>query len=381
MRLENGGKETIMKRYISVDSGKFGTKIAEYMHEEDAIRKFSIRTKVSQGYMEDDAIEKNTVVVEIDGQIYKVGNGARGDGASLDTDKNDKIHYISTLTALATVASANEIDEFYVAIGLPAKDWALPPKREEYKKAMLPEGDISITIRPNSKVEPVKKTFRIVERYAYPESIGALFMDGVIEDVVSNPNIPTGVIDVGNLNANITFWQGTELIYDKSSTHELGGAILIQELAQELSSNIDYCDEIVAANLLKADPSERHLPYGLGLSDEEVEESKRIVDQVLRGHADKLRRACKARNWSLKATRIVAIGGTSEDIENYLIETFGNVTVLPESNYCNALGYLRLMCSKIADIGKLIELTDKKKMNAASLTEDKNIENISEKAS
>lgn len=363
-----------MERFIAIDSGKFATKVAEYRKDEKKekkVRTFQIRTKISDGDFIDDAIEKNTVIVEIDGHVYKVGNGARGEGANLDTDKNDDIHRICTLTALASVASSDEKDVFNVAVGLPAKDWAIPAKREEYKKAMLPEGDITITIRPNSKVEPITKTFTIKNRFALAESIGALFMDGIIEDVTTNPNIPTGVLDIGNLNLNATFWQGTELVYDKSSTQELGGAILIQELAQELSANIDYVDEIIAANILKADPEERHLPMGLGLTEEEVQLSAEVTKKILRNHAEKIRRSCKQRNWSLKATRIVAIGGTSADIKNELKEVFGNVKVLPNSTFCNALGYLRIMCSKLDSVNDIIELP--------SLDEDKKTKIIEKK--
>ncbi len=345
-----------MDRYIAVDSGKFATKVAEYLIKDDKVRTFSVRTKISDGYFIDDAIENNTVVVEIDGHVYKVGNGAKGDGANLDTDKNDDIHRICTLTALATVASSSEKDVFHVAIGLPAKDWEIPPKREEYKTAMLPKGDIKITIRPNSRLEPITKTFTIKDRFAYPESIGALFMDGVIEDVTLHPNIPTGVIDIGNLNLNATFWQGKDPVYSKFCTQEIGGAILIQELAQELTSNIDYVDEIIAANILKAAPGERHLPVGLGLTDEEVVRSEEIVKQVLKNYAEKIRRACKQRNWSLKTTRIVAIGGTSQDVKAELEEAFGNITVLPNSSMCNVLGYLRAMCASLPEINNIIPL-------------------------
>lgn len=355
-----------MERYIAVDSGKFATKIAEYNKEKGTVRTFQIRTKISEGDFVDDAIEKNTVIVEIGGHVYKVGNGARGDGANLDTDKNDDIHKISTLTALATVASAKEKDIFNVAVGLPAKDWAIPAKREAYKEAMLPEGEITIKIRPNSKTDPIVKTFSIKNRFALPESIGALFMDGIIEDVTVNPNIPTGVLDIGNLNLNATYWQGTEIVYDKSSTQELGGAILIQELAQELSANIDYTDEIIAANILKAKPGERHLPDGLGLTPEQVALSGEIVEKILKNHADKIRRACKQRNWALKSTRIVAIGGTSQDIKSELEEVFGNVTVLPNANFCNALGYLRVMCSKLPEINDIIPLEEEKKEHKSS---------------
>lgn len=46
------------ERYISIDSGKFASKISEYIPEYDGIRKFQIRTKVSEGDFRDDAIEK-----------------------------------------------------------------------------------------------------------------------------------------------------------------------------------------------------------------------------------------------------------------------------------------------------------------------------------
>ena len=114
-------------------------------------------------------------------------------------------------------------------------------------------------------------------------------------------------------------------------------------------------DEITVANILKSNDSldpetgkrDLHLPYGLGFTDEEVEQSREVFKKILRNHAEKVRRTCKQRNWSLKATRIVAIGGTSTDIEDELKEVFGNVTVLANSKFCNALGYLRSMCSKL----------------------------------
>lgn len=53
-----------MRRYIAVDSGKFATKFAEYDPKKDKVKKYSIRTRVSEGDFRDDAIEKSTVVVE-----------------------------------------------------------------------------------------------------------------------------------------------------------------------------------------------------------------------------------------------------------------------------------------------------------------------------
>lgn len=342
-----------MQRYIAVDSGKFATKVAEYLEAEDCVRKFSIRTKVSDGDMRDDAVEENTVIVEMDGIVYKIGNGARGTGVALDTDKKTDVHKLCTLTALATVASAKEVDVFDVAIGMPAKDWAVVSKRMDFKDYILPAGEMSVIIKKDSKSEPVKKTFCIRNRYVFPESIGALFMDETIGWI--SPNSITGVLDMGNLNLNATLWQGIELIQDKSSTAELGGAILIQELSQELSSGITACDELITANILKMPTEYRHLPDDMNLSKEAVAVSAELIKRVTKEHAQKVKRTVRARNWSLDITRLVAIGGTSADIETDLKEVFGeSIMVLPNSNYCNVLGYLRIMCSKEEVLNKII---------------------------
>ena len=345
------------KRYIAIDSGKFATKVAEYNPTTKTIKKFSIRTKVNDGDFRDDAIENATVVIEYAGHVYKVGNGARGTGAALDTNKATDVHKLCVLTALATLASSKEVDEINVAVGLPAKDWADVSKRVDFKDYILPEGEIKMSIKTGSTAPTTEKTFKIVNRFVFPESIGALFMDEVINDIT--PTTITGVLDIGNLHLNATLWQGTELLQDKSLTDELGGAILIQELAQEISTNITSCDDFIAANILKSDAEDRHLPDNMGLAPEQVEESRVLIQRVLKNHAERIKRDCRARGWSLDLTKIVAIGGTSADIRAELQEVFSNITVLSDSSYCNALGYLRMMCARIEEIGEVIPLDTK----------------------
>lgn len=334
-------------RYIAVDPGKFATKVAEYDANKKKIVKFSIRTKAGEGDFRDDAIENQTVIVEIDGNVYKVGNGARGTGATLETSKMSDVHRICTLTAIATLASADEVDDIVISVCLPAKDWAIVSKRMDYKEYILPTGKVTMSIKKSSTSPVIKKTFNIKKKYVFPESIGALCMDETLPYIT--PTTITGVLDIGNLNLNATLWQGYELIQDKSSTADLGGAILIQELSQEISSNIVPCDELITANILKMPPDNRTLPSDLNLTAEQIEESRVLIKRVLRSHAEKVKRCCHARNWSLDVTRIVAIGGTSQDIADELRDVFGNILVLPETTYCNVLGSLRLMCAQEFD--------------------------------
>jgi plasmid segregation protein ParM len=343
-----------MERYISIDSGKFATKVAEYSKERDLVKKFSIRTKVSDGDFRDDAIEKNTYVVEIDGKQYKVGNGARGQGAELITDKKTDTHRICVLTVLGMLASSNENDTINVAIGLPANEWANVTKRMDFKDYILPQGKVTVKIKKDSRSEVVSKTFTIGRRYVFPESIGALFSDEMYNSI--EPTSITGVIDIGNLNLNATYWQGTELIMDKSITADLGGALLIQELSQELSSHIVPTEEMIAANVLKS--TDRVLPMEYGLSEEQAEESRDVIKRVLLNHAKEVKRQCNSRKWSLDLMKVIAIGGTSKDIEAELKSVFSNIIVLPTPEYCNVLGFLRIMCAQDPGVGKEISISD-----------------------
>lgn len=344
-----------MERYIAVDSGKFATKVAEYNINTDRIRKFAFRTRIGEGDFRDDALERNTCIVELDGQVYKVGNGARGQDAELKTDKSSIEHKISTLTAIARLCSDNEVDEVNVAIGLPAREWASVPKREDFKEYILPEGEIQIMIKLNNEMPPVLRRFRIKRRYCFPESLGALFCD---DSPKVNVNSHVGVIDLGNLNLNATVWQGTELQQDVSITDELGGSILVQSLSQELSMKYGRCDERYVSQILLQPPENRYLRPSNHNPQIEAE-SKEVIKRHLLEHTKKIKRCCDGRKWSLDYMELIAIGGTCRILENEIREVFGqNIHILRNPSYCNVFGYLRMMCSKILEIGKVIPLEE-----------------------
>lgn len=363
-----------MERFIAIDTGKFATKCAEYDPKTNSVKKFKLRSNVSAGDFRDDALEDDTFIVDIgDGHEYKVGNGARGQGAELETDKMTDTHKICVLTALAMVASSGETDKINVAIGLPALDWANVSKREDYREYMLPKGEIEIKIKKGALDAPVTKKFVIGSRYVFPESVGALFSDEMISTI--GTNTITGVIDLGNLNLNATMWQGKDLLLDMSATAELGGAILIQELSQELSA-ITPCNTLITANILKSE--DRALPKMPSVTDEQIKESRELIKRVLKQHAMKVRRICNTKNWSIKITNIVAIGGTSDDLKKELTEAFdGSVTFVKSGVYCNVLGYLRMMCAREKSIGIIIPISKQ----GTEKKESKETDNREKKAS
>lgn len=348
------------KRFLAVDSGKFATKLAIYNPEKKDTKTFKFRTKIGAGSFEDDSLERNTMIVEVNGKTYKIGNGATTQ-ADLETSKQSEIHKICTLTAIAMCVSNDEVDEVNVAIGIPVKEWEVVEKRNAYKAYMLPEGEIKVVLKPNSDSAPIEKRFKIVSRFAYPESIGALYLDKM-EEYAGNT---AAVIDIGNLNINCTLWNDFELDKEYSLTDELGGNILIAGLAQELSAELSSrCAENHVAKVLMQPRNERKLVPNRP-SPEVEKKSKEIIDAYLLNHVKQIRRKCDAKHWSLDFMELVFIGGTSQLLKDEIKEVFGNEAYIPENpEYANVIGFLRLLCAKTLDIVIPLPNTEKKVVNA-----------------
>lgn len=343
------------QKFIAIDAGKHATKAASYNPETKKTQKFTFCTKIGEGDFRDDSIERNTYIAEINDKVYKIGNGARGDGAKLETSKQSMDHRLSTLFAIAYFCSDDEVDEVNVAVGLPAKEWAFVQKREDFKDYIFPTGETSVTIKLSSTDEPITKRFTIRHKYVFPESIGALFQD---DSPKVSKNSFYGVLDIGNLNLNATVWEGNELQQDDSITDELGASSLIQGLSQELTSRFSRCSEDFVAKLLALPPEKRFLRPNNG-SEEEVtevmEKSREFIKEYLLEHAHRIKRCCDGRKWSLDYMNLIAIGGTSIILKDELKQVFGeNLHILHCQTFANALGFLRMMCIREPEIGEVI---------------------------
>ena len=338
-----------MERFIAVDSGKYATKVAYYNQENDEVKLFKYKTKIGLGNFNDDALESNTVIVEYNGQTYKVGNGATQE-AELETSKATDIHKICILTAIAMCVSDTEVDEVHAAIGIPVKEWENVEKRIEYKNFIFDKDEVSMKIMLRSDMEPVEKKFKIISKHVYPESQGALFLKKVAP--LSNGTV--AVLDLGNLNINCTCWNHRELDRQYSLTDELGGNILISGLSQELSASFSRCDETYVAKVLKQPKDKRYLRPNRPNPEIEVL-SKEMIDSYLLNHVKMIRRRCDAKHWSLDFMNLVFIGGTSDLLREEIHQIFGDEAYIPKHpEYANVAGFLRVMCSKFMD--KIIEL-------------------------
>lgn len=332
-----------MEHYIAVDSGKLATKVAVFSLEnskeinKNTVKTFSFKTKMSPGSFADDAIEGGTFICEIDGKVYKLGNGAKQE-APLETSKKSEIHRICTLAAIAMSASHDKIDNVYVAIGMPVDEFGLMDKRQAYKDYILPEGPITVRLKKNSEGEILTKKINIVGRYVYPESAGALYLDPVKYEKKT-----VGVGDFGNLNINLSLWDNFDYDANYSFTDEMGGRILLAGLSQELSSRFGRVKENYVLKVLL---QERRclIPNNGNKSIED--ESQKIIDEYLINFVKEIRRKCDAKQWSIDFIPLAFIGGTAGLLRKEICEVFGeNVTIYENPEYVNALGFLHRLCA------------------------------------
>lgn len=339
-----------MERYIAVDSGKFATKIAWANDDFSGYQKGMFRTRMGRGNFEDDAIENGTYVCEIDGKVMKIGNGALQD-AELETSKKSEVHKYSTLLAIALVVSPKEVDDVHCAIGIPAGEYKIVEKRNEYRDYILPEGPVTVKYKmQRGGIE--ERTFNIVKRYVYPESAGGIYLD------IKRNKDTAAVIDIGNLNVNATYFSGGEPDFSCSMTSELGGQILISGLAAELSSEFTRCDERLVSKILKGPLKDRCL-HPVSPNAELEEASRSVIDKYLLDHVRKIRRTCDSKGWALDYMPVTFIGGTSALLRKEIKEVFGEEAFIPDRpEIANALGFLRRMIAWEKEILLPIEVPE-----------------------
>ena len=328
-----------MKRYITVDSGKSNTKIAVYDVASNKIKTEDIRTKFDEGIFEDTDPGRNTSLVEFEGKIYRVGQGAVQE-AELSTSKKTFIHKLCTMFAIAKNCSADEVDEVYCGIGIPIKDYEFPVGRNTYRDYILPEGEITVRFKltGNSPIET--RTFKIVGRYVFPEGAGALFAPGV-------SGLGTvGVIDIGHLNVNMIIYNGGDPDQTMSVTTTKGGNALVSGLAQKLSAAYSFINKAQTAELLLRKDENRCLKK-ISRDPETEKSSKIMVDKYLFDYVSAIREDCLAAQWSVDYTQFVFIGGTVQLVSDEIKKVFGKEVIIPETGvYTNVIGFLAAMCGR-----------------------------------
>lgn len=336
------------RKFVSIDCGKYDTKISYFAEGMNIVKKYKFRTKITPGAtFADDMFDKGTFIVQIDDEkeIYKVGYNGKKE-PDMETTKKTDIHRVCTMTGIACALRSlgkTPSKDVPVAIGIPFQIINIPEERMSYKEYILGEEGKEHVVRikwtPEGSVHEVR--FSLGKRNVYPEGIGVVYE---YPDILDGT---TAILDIGNLNTNHIYTEDLIMNENLCFTSELGGKIMIAGLAEELTSELGArVNEAIVASTLKKPVEERCLmPKN---NDMEIQEKSRaIIKRYLLEHVKRIKKKCDTKQYPLDFMHVVCTGGTSKLIMGELREVFGENTFIPKDpEYANALGFLRKLCAE-----------------------------------
>lgn len=300
-------------RFVSVDSGKYATK--GVMKIEDGKNKTIIfRTKMDPT-KEEKSSDKKSFVVEYKGERYLIGESA--ETVDYEKSKAKKIHKIATYAAIGYLV--DDGDEVVLTIGCPIAIFYNVDERNQYKKFMHDESEISIYING------VTKKFTIRKVIICPESSGIIY---------KNPNKYkdklVGIIDIGGLNTNCCVYDRLAPVRSTHFTTNLGANILRNELKQYLNSVFPD------ANL--QDWQMEHIIKN-GYIKSHKEESKKVIAEFLQMHVNNIIEEAKKKNWDIKNIDLIFVGGGSKLLEREIKNVIPDAEVSETAEWDNAEGF------------------------------------------
>ena len=311
-------------RLVSADCGKANTKVFSYDTSTSKTDKTIIATNV--------APVNNLVKASMDGTQYIVNIrgiddeidgewmiGTVGGESSNSNSKMDKIHKIMALTAIALVTENG--DSVIPAIGCPITSFEDDTQKDELYRYLLPNGRVELTVNGTSRYFYIEKEKGMI----FPESFGALFL------FPERFTDQTGVVDIGGLNLNASFFNGKKLDPDLCTTEKLGCSSIVSVLRKRLNALCDanYDDRRVESFLKSG-----YVPN--------FPKGKEVINEVLEHHMDKIDKVLN--DWDTSKTNLIFIGGTSKLLEKYISERYKKQAFIPdETDFINCKGSLKAL--------------------------------------
>jgi plasmid segregation protein ParM len=320
-----------MKRFISVDSGKFATKgalrkvnVAEGESLVEKEVKFLTRIDnedVDFGLLADE----NTHFVNFRGKKYRVGDNASDD--SFSESKAEDIHKICTYTAIGMLVEDG--DEVTLAVGCPLSVFLNKRARIDYQRFMLSNHEeIVIT------VDGRKHRFTINKVIVFPEGAGVVYLN-----FNRYKDKTVGVIDLGGLNTNCCVYKNIAPVAETIFTTRLGGKRMRKDLLDLLNSSLNASSPI--SDYQMDEIMERGYVYDRRDKNKETR-SKQIIHDYRYKHVKKIYDSCIEHNWAVDNMDIVFVGGTSLFLKEEIKEVFGvdDSYFFENADMLNARGYL-----------------------------------------
>jgi len=311
-------------KIMAIDCGKADTKICAFDSATGNVYRDIIPTRVTRatGLLEA-ALSDHEYKVNISGMDDEINGswivGSINGETSYSNSKKDKFHKILTLTAIARMT--NNGDDVILSIGCPLTLFDMDEQKEEYFDYIVPNGRVDITVNGKRHFFNVDKKKCLV----FPESFGAAF---TCKEILKG-NV--GIVDIGGLNINASYFTAGRLNSDLCKTEKLGYTALISRLKSRINA---VCDTNFNDDQVRVYLDEGQVPNS--------KEATREIDYVLSEYFERIEKSLK--EWDLDNISLIFIGGTTNIIRKQIEKRFGKRAIIPEdANFVNAKGFLKAM--------------------------------------
>lgn len=246
--------------------------------------------------------------IEINGQKYWYGIGA----GTLDIDRHlSEVNRVCTLTSLA-LADENK---FNVVVGLPIGQYQ--KDKEELKQIVSTYN--KATVRLNNEPE---KIVYINDVFVFSQGLSALYVADITEDCI--------IVDVGSRTVDVALvrWQNSTPIIAQHNTYYCGSLSLYGKIVSAINTEYKLT---ISAEDVQGILNSGLFKYGEKLSTD-------FLSDVFREHFSALLNDLQL-NYPSQTKPFILMGGGTSLLCNALQSRFKNVTVLPDSQFINAVGY------------------------------------------
>lgn len=270
---------------------------------------FTFPTRYTIGERVIPTVESNTYNIELNGELYKVGEFGRID--SYNASKNEKIHRLALFVAMAKAIPVNE--PIRLVTGTPVNLF-FTDERERIKDSLMGEHLIGFGEDLDTRILNIERVLVV------PESMGCIYNNygeygkGLIK-----------VIDLGGLNINGCIYEDGKPVRSSVFTVNDGIKILMNSIRNTLNSGgHDYQPYEV-----------RHLVMnGKGTAIEEA-----VISNTIRAYLQELHRLVGANNWNIDSGIVVFTGGGSKLLARFITEEFRNARISKDGVYDNVKGF------------------------------------------
>jgi plasmid segregation protein ParM len=316
---------------IAIDSGKSYTK---GVMRTDSLQRIKFQTKVEEVTdLGADITSPGSFSVQFEGKSYLVGNMLDESKMDFNLSKKNDSHRISIYIAIAQLLQKSKqnivLSKVALAVNIPISLYLNERQKNEFADFIRNNGE-TINIIVNNK----PYLFRIERILLLPEGIGPIF-----SDINLYRKRRVLVLDVGSLNVNLQVYNCLVPAYEKMSTGDLGVNILRSKLADTLSTRFGI-------SISEADVESVYRDKYLIINGEKMEDSKTIVENMMRNHVKMIFNFARSRKLSFSNTEFIVVGGGALLLKDYILEEHPAAVISNDPQMSNVLSFLTILEAK-----------------------------------